>query len=145
MKHAPLPVLPSIRFTSIEIREATAKGVDGRLFGGELCIRAAVPDRQAPERTIEIKFGVGLPPHWSHMTEASRVGWLRSKMLDLVAHEIDEMLFVAGLGRDPHERERAARILPPIEIKLKPLGLKNLVVDAPEDLTKFVPVPELEP
>lgn len=132
MKRIPLPVLPSIRFTSIEVLEGDTRDArTGYVLDGVLNMTAAVPDRSSPSREIEIRFGTGLPTHWREMGEANQVRWLRSKMMDLVGHEIDEMLFIAELGPDPHERERER--LPPMSLKLKTFTLKDLVVDRPED------------
>ncbi len=103
MNATPLPVLPSIRITQLEIRERPTRFSDNYgLSEGDLTIVAAVPSRDAPEHEIEIRFGASLPGPWNLMHEAARSSWLRSQLMAFVAHEIDEMLFIAGLGKDPH-------------------------------------------
>lgn len=141
MKTNPLRVLPSIRFTSVEISEQPVRAGYGELFEGLANFTALVPSRDAPEHEIEIRFAVGLPRHWALMPEDSRASWLRSQLMNFVGHEIDEMLFLAGLGRDPH----APRQPPPLEFKMKTFSLADVTFKPDLDLTSFVDVPELEP
>lgn len=128
MRNEPLPLLPSIRFTLCEI-DRRAVNSFGRIYeAGTLHLRAVVPDRDQQRHVPppwaehggterELKFSAILPPHWDELTPDRQAGWLRSRLLDFIAHEIDEMFYVAGLAPDPHKPKQYEPIVLP-DLKL---------------------------
>jgi hypothetical protein len=112
-----LPMLPSIVFTKVAFEEQTRPyQIAGRLCD-LLTVIAVVKNRNTRE-DVEIRQSSIVPT--SFTPEKFDPQWLRSKLLELCAHEIDEMLFVAGLGKDPH----APIQYEAIEIPLKVMRLK---------------------
>lgn len=72
-----------------------------RIIENRLVIAYVGIDRTSM-RPATIKFVEELPERWSKMTDEEQLSFVRFIIIKAMSHEIDEYLFISGLGKDPH-------------------------------------------
>ena len=72
-----------------------------RVVEDRLVIAYVGMDRYS-QRPVTIKFVEKLPEDWSRMTDEAQLSFVRFIISKAMTHELDEYLFVSGIGEDPH-------------------------------------------
>lgn len=95
-------VVKKLAAIKLDIKELSVFHDEGyRLMQPAMRVKALRRDEH-PQMEPNIQLW-GKQAYWvSGMTDAEIVAKARDLLLHLVTHEIDEVLFVAGLGPDPH-------------------------------------------
>jgi hypothetical protein len=81
--------MPSIDFQFIRV-------VDNRLVISYIGL-----DRVS-QQPATVRFVEELPERWPSMTDEEQLSFARFIIIKAMTHELDEYLFISGLGKDPH-------------------------------------------